>query len=80
MPDTIGEKWAEIRGDLGLGEWRFHDLRHLAAGLVAAAGCDLMVIAAALGHAKPDMSVLYTSISDANRRSSAEKLSSLLGI
>lgn len=58
VPDTITEYWNKAREDLGLKDWHFHDLRHLAAGLLAVAGCDLMVIAAVLGHAKPDLSLL----------------------
>jgi len=59
-PDTLSETWAKNRAGWGLADWRFHDLRHGAAGLLYAAGCDMLQIAAVLGHSKPDMSLLYT--------------------
>lgn len=62
VPNTIYEKWTEHRVAFGLKDWTFHDLRHLAAGLLYAAGADLLEIAAILGHKKPDMSLTYTSI------------------
>jgi integrase len=60
VPDTIGEHWAKVRVEAGLPDWHFHDLRHGSAGLLYAAGCDILQIAAVLGHAKPDMSLVYT--------------------
>ena len=64
VPDTITELWGAEREKLGLPHWTFHDLRHGAAGLLHASGCDLLEIAAVLGHRKPDMSWLYTSSSE----------------
>lgn len=61
VPDTITEAWTQSRKAWGLPKWTFHDLRHGAAGLLYATGADLLEIAAVLGHAKPDMSWLYTS-------------------
>jgi site-specific recombinase XerD len=48
--------------------------------MLAAAGCDLLVIAAVLGHSKPDMSALYTAIAQSRRREGAERLAELLGV
>jgi integrase len=79
VPDTITQHWGKLRGEFGLEGWHFHDLRHLAAGLLAAAGCDLLVIAAVLGHKKPDMTLLYTSVSESRRREGADRLGRLLG-
>ncbi|MBI5707602.1 MAG: tyrosine-type recombinase/integrase [Armatimonadetes bacterium] len=77
VPDTITEFWRAERNGFGLPDWHFHDLRHLAAGLLAAAGCDLLVIAAVLGHRKPDMTLLYTSVSQSRRREGADKMAQL---
>jgi len=77
VPDTITEFWADEREALGLPDWHFHDLRHLAAGLLASAGCDLLVIAAVLGHKRPDMSLLYTSVAQSRRREGADLLGKL---
>lgn len=74
VPNTIGELWGKYRERWGLKDWHFHDLRHLAAGLLHAAGCDLLMIAAILGHKKPDMALIYTSIEVARRRKGAELL------
>lgn len=83
VPDTITEFWNKAKvekplKELGLADWHFHDLRHLAAGLLAAAGCDLIVIAAVLGHTNPDMSAIYTSVSEQRRREGADRLGALL--
>lgn len=63
VPNTLGRIWSEnvppqIEG------WTFHDLRHGAAGLLYAGGCDLFEIAAVLGHKHPGMAALYTSITE----------------
>lgn len=78
IPDTISEFWKARREGLGLPNWHFHDLRHLAAGLLNAAGADLMQIAAVLGHAKPDMSVLYTSITQKQAKDALVKLEAFM--
>jgi integrase len=77
VPDTITEHWIRYRPQ-SLSEWHFHDLRHLAAGLLAAAGANLIEIAAVLGHAKPDMSFVYTSVTDTQASSALERLGKLL--
>lgn len=64
VPNTITEDWQLAREKLGFPAWRFHDLRHGAAGLLRATGADLMEVAAVLGQARPDMAWLYTSISE----------------
>lgn len=79
VPNTITEKWEEVRAKWNLPTWRFHDLRHGAAGLLYAAGCDMLQIAAVLGHAKPDMSLLYTDATKERREQAVEKLSESLG-
>jgi integrase len=79
VPDTITERWVEARAKLGLPDWTFHDLRHGSGGLLYAAGCDLLQIAAVLGHSKPDMSWLYASASQERREKAVEELSSALG-
>ena len=70
----------DVRKDFGLPDWRFHDLRHGAAGLLYAAGCDPLLIAAVLGHSKPDMSMVYTDVSDARRKEAGTMLSNLLNM
>jgi integrase len=78
LPDTLTEVWIERRAALGLPDWSFHDLRHGAAGLIYAATGDLLMVAAVLGHSKPDMSLVYTGVTDARRAEAGQKLSDLL--
>jgi len=77
-PDTLSEEWMKCRSRFGLGDWKFHDLRHGAAGLLYAAGCDPILIAAVLGHSKPDMSLIYTDAAQRHRVEAGQKLSDLL--
>lgn len=77
-PDTLSEEWLTSRSGFGLADWRFHDLRHGAAGLLYAATGDLLMVAAVLGHSKPDMSLIYTGVTDARRVEAGQKLSDLL--
>jgi integrase len=64
-PERLTCEWAAHRKALGFEEWHFHDLRHAAAGVLAFAGCDLLTIAAILGHASVDMSMLYAAAQEA---------------
>jgi len=79
VPNTITDHWSAFAENLAfLNEWTFHDLRHGAAGLLYAAGCDLIEIAAVLGHTKPDMSFMYTSASNDRRGEALVKMADLL--
>jgi integrase len=77
-PNRLTDAWRTMAKELGMQEWAFHDLRHAAAGLLVAAGCDLLTVAAILGHANPDMSLIYASSSEELRRSGMERLSKML--
>ncbi len=79
VPDTITEAWGAIRSEVGLGDWHFHDLRHGAAGLLYAAGNDIIEIAAVLGHGKPDMSLVYTDATHERQAKAISNLSEMLG-
>lgn len=61
--NTISRRWREHKPAWMAG-WTFHDLRHGAAGLLSALGCDLLEIMAILGQAHPSMASLYTSLSE----------------
>lgn len=41
-PDELTREWTQARESFGLPTWTFHDLRHGAAGLLYAAGADLL--------------------------------------
>jgi integrase len=78
-PDTLTEYWDAARDKLGLSDWHFHDLRHAAAGLLHAAGRDLIEIGQILGHKSPDMSWLYVSGDEDTERESMSALSGIMG-
>jgi len=50
--NTIGYWWRKTRKDAGLGALKLHDLRHFYASGLIAAGCDVVTVQRALGHAK----------------------------
>ncbi len=79
VPDTLTELWGGLRSELGLNDWHFHDLRHGSAGLLYAAGNDLIEIAAVLGQVKPDMSLMYTDITRDRQAKAISSLSEMLG-
>ncbi|HJP82080.1 MAG TPA: tyrosine-type recombinase/integrase [Fimbriimonadaceae bacterium] len=78
-PETISEYWRAKRSELEMENWTYHDLRHCAAGLLHAAGCDLLEIGQVLGHKNPDMSWLYTSTDEDSERTSMARLTALMG-
>ena len=73
VPDTIWEIW-RARRPKALEAWTFHDLRHLAAGLLYASGAGLQEIASVLGQEKPDMAFLYASIREGQAAEAIAKL------
>ncbi len=52
---------------------------HGAAGLLYAAGNDIIEFAAVLGHAKPDMSLMYTDATSYWQAKAISSLSEMLG-
>ena len=49
--NTVGHGWRSSRQKAGLGDVRLHDLRHFFASGLVAAGCDVVTVQRALGHA-----------------------------
>ena len=49
-PHTVQVAWMRARDRVGLGDVRFHDLRHSAASEMVNAGVDLYRVGAVLGH------------------------------
>jgi integrase len=60
-PQKLWKDWILVRGDYGLDEWTFHDLRHGAAGLLHQTGTGDVAISQILGHSKVDQTMDYTS-------------------
>jgi integrase len=51
--NTVGYWWRKTLRDAGVTGIRLHDLRHFYASGLIAAGCDVVTVQRALGHAKP---------------------------
>lgn len=78
-PDAMTRLFDWHKGKWGLPEeWTLHDLRHLAGGLLNAAGVQLTGIAAVLGHTTTKMSERYVTHSEELRKADAERLSRMI--
>ncbi|MEV4059684.1 tyrosine-type recombinase/integrase [Nonomuraea dietziae] len=61
--EYVSERFAAIVAAAGLPPIRFHDLRHCAATIMLAAGIDMKVISATLGHSRHSFTAdVYTSV------------------
>jgi integrase len=49
--NTVDYWWCRARSAEGCGTMKLHDLRHFYAGGLIAAGCDVVTVQCALGHA-----------------------------
>jgi len=49
--NKVGNWWRKTLEHAGVGHWRLHDLRHFYASGLIAAGCDVVTVQRALGHA-----------------------------
>jgi integrase len=61
--DNVNKAWQSARKRAGLGDFRFHDLRHTAASHLAMAGVDLRAIQEILGHKTFAMTLRYSHLS-----------------
>lgn len=71
--NTVGYWWRKTLRDAGTSDIRLHDLRHFYASGLIAAGCDVVTVQRALGHAKPSTTLetyshLWPSAEDKTRR------------
>lgn len=62
-PAAIKNAWSKAIEAAGIGDFKFHDLRHSAASYLAMSGASLPEIAAVLGHKKLDMVQRYAHLS-----------------
>ena len=51
QPNTVNHRWRTVRNKAGVGPIRLHDMRHFYASGLIAAGCDVVTVQRALGHA-----------------------------
>ena len=51
QPNTVNHRWRMASKKAGIGPIRLHDMRHFYASGLIAAGCDVVTVQRALGHA-----------------------------
>jgi integrase len=74
--NTVGHKWRKTARTAGVSGFTLHALRHFYASGLIAAGCDVVTVQKALGHAKPSTTLdtyshLWPSGEDRTRSAAA---------
>jgi integrase len=82
--NTVGHRWRTTLAAAGVEGFRLHDLRHFYASGLIAAGCDVVTVQRALGHAKPTTTLetyshLWPSAEDRTRKAAATLAGEVLG-
>ncbi|SER80272.1 Site-specific recombinase XerD [Pedococcus cremeus] len=82
--NTVGYWWRQTLAAAGLSGVRLHDLRHFYASGLIAAGCDVVTVQRALGHAKATTTLetyshLWPSAEDRTRTAAATLAGEVLG-
>ncbi|MEF9418080.1 tyrosine-type recombinase/integrase [Xanthomonas citri] len=70
----LDKPWRAACVSAGLGDFRFHDLRHSAASYLAMSGASLMDIAAILGHKTLAMVKRYSHLSEQHTKSAIDRM------
>jgi len=73
----IEDAWRSARKEIGLPDTRFHDLRHFAGTVAAAAGASTKEVMARGGWSSPQMALRYEHATQHRDRFIAEALESL---
>jgi integrase len=81
--NMIGRWWRTSRAAVGCGAVRLHDLRHFYASGLIAAGCDVVTVQRALGHASATVTLgtyahLWPTAEDRTRTAAAAMLAETL--
>lgn len=81
---VILHHWNRVTDRLGLERHRVHDLRYFSASALIAAGCDVVTVQRAMGHANAattlgTYSYLWPSAEDRTRAAAADLVRALLG-
>lgn len=82
--NTVGHLWRRTVRDAGVRPMRLHDLRHYFASGLVAAGCDVVTVQRALGHASATTTLgtyghLWPSAEDRTREAAQAMLVDALG-
>ena len=83
-PGTMSRLWRDAVEAAGLPPYHVHDLRHFYASGLIAAGCDVVTVQRALGHAKPTTTLntyahLWPTAEDRTRKAAAGLVESVTG-
>lgn len=76
QPFNIGTSWTAAREAARITDFRFHDLRHSCASLLAQSGASLIQIADVLGHSGTEMARRYSHLTTGHK---AELVNRVLG-
>lgn len=82
--NTVGHRWRATCQRAGVDGYRLHDLRHFYASGLIAAGCDVVTVQRALGHAKATTTLetyshLWPSAEDRTRAAAGALAAEVLG-
>ncbi|WAC65428.1 site-specific integrase [Agrococcus sp. SL85] len=83
--NTVGYWWHKTLAAAGLESFRLHDLRHFYASGLIAAGCDVVTVQRALGHAKATTTLntyghLWPTAEDRTRAAAADLMATSCGL
>ena len=72
--------WYLVRRTAELEDVRLHDLRHTVATHAVMQGIPLPIVARLLGHRRPDMTLRYTHVGDAEVEATAERIGQTIAL
>ncbi|MFC4899460.1 tyrosine-type recombinase/integrase [Streptosporangium amethystogenes subsp. fukuiense] len=79
-PDNLRRSWGAIRKVAGLGDMRFHDLRHTCVTLLLNLGVPPQVVRDIVGHSDIEVTMtIYAHVSLHDKRNALGKLGDALG-
>ena len=75
---NFGTIWRRTRAEVGRDDLHFHDLRHFANTLAAAAGASTKELMARLGHASPAAALRYQHATQERDRAIADRMDAMI--
>jgi integrase len=83
--NTVGHQWRGACKRAGVSGVTLHDLRHFYASALIAAGCDVVTVQRALGHARATTTLntyahLWSTAEDRTRQAAAGLMTAVLGV
>ncbi len=77
-PFYLAWRWKQVRKAAGLQDFRWHDLRHTTASILAQSGASLLEIGGILGHKSPSMTMRYSHLIAGKAVTGSDKLAEKL--